>query len=297
MESSIQSAKRFRDPAKSIVERVPDRLVVVHQHPGLMHEPHWHAQVEVNFLFSGNVRYRMQGHDLELRTGELAIFWGGLPHQMTDASEDAMFIAIHLPLVHFFRMRMPSELTHKLIHGATMVLNDHDQTDFGNFERWSKYMRSGNAARTDYAINELLLRIGRIQFEPFRLIEPAAVDNDPRDLIDHEHFRIVRVICEFIADNFREDIDMNDIAARADVHPKSAMRIFKKTTGMTLHKYLSLLRLSYAQALLMNEDMSVIDVAMECGYGSLGAFNTSFARLAGKSPSQFRRDSRAVPTL
>jgi AraC-like DNA-binding protein len=49
--------------------------------------------------------------------------------------------------------------------------------------------------------------------------------------------------------------------------------------------------------LLMNDDISVLDVAMECGFGSLSAFNTCFAKLAGKSPSQFRRDSRAAPNL
>jgi len=293
----VLPARGYRDPARSIVERVPNQLVVIHQHPGLMNEPHWHAQIEINFILRGDVRYRMRGYEATLRQGELAVFWGGLPHQMTDTSDDSEFIAIHLPLVHFFRLHLAPELTHRLTHGATIVVSDLDRNDYGNFNRWSSFMRSEDEGRVSHAINELLLRLDRIQLEPFRVIESGAPIDDELEHIDTQQFDVVSKICNFVADNFCEDIDMDDIASSADVHPKTAMRLFKRSTGMTLYKYVSLFRLSFAQALLMNDDISVLDVAMACGFGSLGAFNTSFAKLAGKSPRQFRRDSRAVPNL
>ena len=70
------------------------------------------------------------------------------------------------------------------------------------------------------------------------------------------------------------------------------MSVFKKSTGMTLNEYVSLLRLSYAQALLMRDDVNVLQVAMDSGFGSLSAFNSSFRKLAGMSPSDFRRQAR-----
>ena len=69
------------------------------------------------------------------------------------------------------------------------------------------------------------------------------------------------------------------------------MSVFRKATGMTLNEYVNLLRLSYAQALLMNEGANVISVAMDSGFGSLSAFNRSFRKLAGMSPSDFRKVS------
>jgi AraC-like DNA-binding protein len=290
-------AGRFRDPANSIVERLPDGIVVVHQRPGIMHEPHWHAQVEVNFIFRGHVSYQMSDLSVDVGAGELALFWGGLPHMMSDASPDAFFMAVHLPLVHFFRLHLSPDLTQKLTQGAIVIVPDVHGNDAGNFDRWAEYFRAGDSARTGHAINELLLRIDRIQFEPFRLVEPAICATEVAEALDPRQFNLIRKICSFVTDNFREDIDMEDIAAAANLHPKSTMRLFKRSTGMTLYKYLSLLRLSYAEALLMNDNMSVIDVAMNCGFGSLGAFNSSFGKLAGKSPSQFRRDSRALPNL
>ena len=41
-----------------------------------------HAQVEVNFIVRGWAHYRMSGHEITLCQGDLALFWGGLPHQM-----------------------------------------------------------------------------------------------------------------------------------------------------------------------------------------------------------------------
>ncbi|WDR07611.1 helix-turn-helix domain-containing protein [Devosia rhodophyticola] len=277
--------------------RAPNVLLVDHGQPGIMHVPHWHAQVEVNFLFRGWVDYSMNGHRFRLQQNQLCIFWGGLPHQMVDTSDDAFFFVAHLPLIHFFRLHLPATLHDRLIHGATLVTEAEDGTDAANFERWSGYMRHGDPIRADHAINELLLRIERVRFEHFRMIgtnETAAAAIPGNDA---QGFANISSICDYIAENFREDIDSVDIAASVDIHPKYAMSIFKKSTGMTINEYVNLLRLSYAQALLMQDDVNVLQVAMDSGFGSLSAFNKTFRKLAGMSPSDFRRDCRTRPSL
>ena len=231
---------------------------------------------------------------MNLDAGDLCLFWGGLPHQVVDTTEDAYFIAIHLPLVHFFRLRLPAELTSKLMHGATIVTTRPDPADLSSFDRWSRYMKSDSPARRQHAIEELLLRIDRMQFEPHELIGADGQHPDAIEPIDLHAFHGISGICDFITEHFRQDIDSADIASSADIHPKYAMSVFKKSTGMTLNEYVNLLRLSYAQAMLMREDASVIQVAMESGFGSLSAFNAAFRKMAGKSPSDFRRESRTL---
>ena len=289
--------KRFWDPRKSTVERVPNRLVVSYEQPGIMAAAHWHAQVEINYVFRGAVTYRMQGHTADLRTGDLCVFWGGLPHQVVDTAEDSLFVAIHLPLIHFFRLRFPAEIQQKLMRGATLVTARPELEDDRAFVRWSDWMRSDDPLRASHAIEELLLRIERIRFAPYRLLGAQAPDAAAPEAPDQQSFHGIGRICEFVAENFRQDIDSTDIALSADIHPKYAMRMFKKSTGMTLNEYVSLLRLSYAQALLMREDANVLQVAMESGFGSLSAFNKCFRKIAGMSPSDFKREMRPRPQL
>src|SRR5438552_6453973 len=269
----------FYQPGASSVEGLPLALQMFHNHPLVMLKPHWHAQVEVNFIVRGSVHYRRAEHEIAISACEMCLFWGGLPDQMDDLTDDAIYAGAHLPLVHFFRLHLPADVRHRLMTGATLVTNATDQSDNDNFKRWNDYARSGDRAKAEHAVSELLLRLERVRFEPYRLVPGTAIGHGAGSPFDQQSSRNVGRMCDFIAENFLYDIDCVNIAAAADIHPKYAMSLFKKSTGMTLNEYVNLLRLSYAQALLMHEGANVLKVAMDSGFGSLSAFNTSFRKL------------------
>lgn len=291
------SEKGYYEPGDNGVEGLPTELNMFHTSPLLMRYPHWHAQVEINYIVQGWAHYRMSGHNMTFTQGDLALFWGGLPHLLDDASDDLIYAGGHLPLVHFFRLRLPQEVQAPLMQGATLLTKATDNSDALNFERWNRYARSGDPLKASMAVDELLLRIERMRFDPYVLVPGDLKVGGEVVGLDHHSSPVVVRICEFIAENFREDIDSADIASVADIHPKYAMNVFKKATGMTLNDYVNLMRLSYAQALLMQKDANVLQVAMASGFGSLSAFNKLFRKVAGMSPSDFRRDVRPRLTV
>lgn len=166
------------------------------------------------------------------------------------------------------------------MQGATLVAATDEAEEGPSFRRWVDYLYGDDPLRIGHPIDEILLRIERIRFAPYRLLGPEAAGPGP-ETPDQVSFQSVGRTCAFVAKNFREDICSADIALSADIHPKYAMSVFKKSTGMTLNEYVSLLRLSYAQAQLMREDASVLEVAMDSGFGSLSAFNNASARSRG----------------
>ncbi|MBY3141319.1 helix-turn-helix domain-containing protein [Rhizobium laguerreae] len=283
-------------PGASSIEGLPTALQMFHAHPPVMAMPHWHAQVEVNYVMRGTVHYRMSDHEFRLSAGEMCLFWGGQPHQMDESSDDSLYAGAHLPLVYFFRLRLPISVSSRLMKGETLLTSATDAADSENFTRWFHYANSGDPAKAQHAVDELLLRIERIALEPYSMTSQTVISLDG----DHPHphsSRSVARMCDFIAANFLHDIDSVDIARAADLHPKYAMNLFKRSTGMTLSKYVTLLRLSRAQAMLMREGANVLQVAMDSGFGSISAFNKSFRHIAGMSPSDFRRDIRLVTTV
>ena len=287
-ESKVHRREVYQPNAGS-VEAHPTILSMFHDHPRVMLKPHWHAQVEVNFIVAGTVHYRMHTHELTLTAGQMVLFWGGLPHQMYDLSDDAIYAGAHLPLNHFFRRRLPEDVPQRLMQGTTLLSCTPDDSDAHNFARWNRYARSGDQVKAQHAVDELLLRLERVRFEPFVLVGDST--GSQPETLEIQSSRNVGRMCDFIAANFLHEIDSIDIAAAADLHPKYAMSIFKRSTGMTLNEYVNLLRLSYAQALLLRDDANVLRVAMESGFGSLSAFNKAFRKIAGMSPSDFRRDA------
>ncbi|MBW9113403.1 helix-turn-helix domain-containing protein [Rhizobium cauense] len=282
-------------PGASSIEGLPTALQMFHNHPPVMLMPHWHVQVEVNYIMQGSVHYRVNGCEITMQSGDMCLFWGGQPHQMVDRSDDAIYAGGHLPLVHFFRMRLPISISSRLMNGEILFTSATDAADRENFPRWVRYAKSGDPAKAQHAVDEMLLRVERIALEPYSLLPTLGpTDADDIEQCYPQSSRSVARMCDFIAANFLQEIDSVDIARAADLHPKYAMNLFKKTTGMTLNKYVNLLRLSRAQAMLMNDEANVLQVAMDSGFGSISAFNKSFRHIAGMSPSDFRRDARMV---
>lgn len=267
----------------------PDKLLARVNNTCVMTVPHWHAQVEINFIYSGGMSYRMSHYAVDLQAGDLCIFWGGQPHQAIDLQPGTELAAIHLPLVHFFRLRLSGELMQRLTRGGLVLTSTQSLADRELFQRLTDYMNGDDPARRTYAIEELLMRINRLNFEPHRVIDGGGDLETSSEPLDASAFRNILEICAYVTENFRDDIGSAEIASSLDIHPKYAMSVFKKSTGMTLNEYLTLMRLSYAQSLLLQDDANILDVALASGFGSLSTFSQAFRKITGQSPSDFRR--------
>ncbi len=93
---------------------------------------------------------------------------------------------------------------------------------------------------------------------------------------------------EFIAKNLSEPLPLAAVARVAGLSESHFCRIFRETTGMTLTDYINRCRIEWAKRELLAPDARVSEIAFHVGYQSLSQFNRSFARLTGRSPSQYR---------
>ncbi|MCT8162149.1 helix-turn-helix domain-containing protein [Pseudoruegeria sp. SHC-113] len=281
--------KRLWDPAGSTVEQLPNEIILGRGHPAIMQSQHWHAQIEINYARRGSVFYEMHGFPMEIPEGHMAVFWGGLPHRLSDCAADGEMEAIHLPLLQFFRLRLPDSLREALMRGGALITKAPHAEDHLAFARWADYFRSGDPAARIIATEEMLLRIERLVLAPYEVRCPPAAGESASEAPDQPSFDRIGSMLEFMSRHFKDEIDASSIASSAQIHPKYAMSVFRKSTGMTLNQYVLLLRLSYAQALLMQGEDSIVDIAMDSGFGSLSHFNRVFRKHTGASPSDFRR--------
>ena len=100
----------------------------------------------------------------------------------------------------------------------------------------------------------------------------------------------------FLESHLEEPFSIDDCAAQVGVSRRQIERLFRDKLGVTPLQYLSGLRLQHARALLAETDMSVLDVAIACGYGSSAHFSKSFRARFGVSPhrfSHFRKSAKA----
>jgi AraC-like DNA-binding protein len=88
------------------------------------------------------------------------------------------------------------------------------------------------------------------------------------------------------------EINLEDVAAQAEISPFHFLRLFAGVLGVTPHQYLVRSRLRHAARLLADDGRSVTDVAYDVGFGDLSNFVRTFHRAAGISPRRFREASR-----
>lgn len=291
MSNSKIHTHQFYFPLSDGIEATPSRLHFFHSRPRRMPWPHWHAQVEVNFVTEGTVRYAFGHREFDLEAGDMCIFWGGQPHRMLETSQDAHFAGVHLPLSYFFRLSLPASVSSQLVAGAIAVTSATDTSDLLNFQRWVPWSSSADEKLRSNAIGELLLRIERIFLTDYKIVEAAAGVQIARSAQPANAFL---TMCDFVAENFLDDIAVADVARAAGLHPKYAMNLFKRTSGLTLNNYLTLLRISYAQAKLLTGSDSVLNIAMEAGFGSISAFNKAFRLIAKTAPTKFRQTPHPI---
>jgi len=97
----------------------------------------------------------------------------------------------------------------------------------------------------------------------------------------------VRKALDHIHAHSDKPIPMQELTAVAGVSRQHLAKIWKKQVGVPLNGYLNTIRIERAKALLESGNRKVIDVAMECGFGSLSQFNRAFLRTTGVSPSRW----------
>ncbi len=99
---------------------------------------------------------------------------------------------------------------------------------------------------------------------------------------------ILTNIHTFIADKYREDITLKEIAEYAGMSPSAMCRYFKNHTGRTIFEHLAETRISYAIKLLSSRKISIGAIAYDCGYNNISHFNRQFKAITGKAPSQYK---------
>ncbi|WP_338554350.1 AraC family transcriptional regulator [Paenibacillus sp. KS-LC4] len=96
-------------------------------------------------------------------------------------------------------------------------------------------------------------------------------------------------ILSYIQLNSGSDITIQDLAQRACLHPNYFIRMFKEQMGVPPIQYIARLKIEKAKELLADSSLSVSEVAEQTGFNDLFYFSKQFKKIAGVSPTEFRK--------
>jgi two-component system, response regulator YesN len=99
---------------------------------------------------------------------------------------------------------------------------------------------------------------------------------------------LVQQVIRIVEKDFRDDLSLEAIAGRVSLNPTYLSHVFKKETGQSLIKFITLQRLERAQHLLGSTNMKIVDIAENVGYWSSSYFCLTFKKNYGISPQKYR---------
>jgi AraC-like DNA-binding protein len=246
-----------------------------------MDASHVHADLELNYVYRGTIVYFLAGRFVEAPVGKWAAFWAAMPHQTVEVSPDSELLWLSVPLVVLFRWSLGNHFVQRLMRGD-MIVDVHALAWDGEQARlWCQELATDSPESRHTVELEVEARLRRLASRSRLLAAPAAAERKGR--------RQAESIAAYLARNFRDEITAKDIGEAVELHPTNAMKVFRRECGTSIWSYLTRLRLSRAQHLLLSTTKTVVSIALESGFGSLPRFYAAFRRECRTSPLEYRR--------
>lgn len=105
------------------------------------------------------------------------------------------------------------------------------------------------------------------------------------------HWQIRRIDDYLHAGNW--NCRISELAAICGISSRHLMRAFGQATGRSLAEYIASIRADHARALLMDESLSIGEIAQALRFSGASGFTTAFKRQTGLTPSAYRQYQRS----
>lgn len=96
-------------------------------------------------------------------------------------------------------------------------------------------------------------------------------------------------VLERIEHSFRSEVGLASLAQEAGYSRGHFLKMFRASIGTTPHQYLLKRRVDHARFLLKGREISIVDIAADCGFSSQAHLTQIFRQHVGVTPAEYRR--------
>lgn len=98
----------------------------------------------------------------------------------------------------------------------------------------------------------------------------------------------VEQACHYIIRNYSKDLSVSSIADSLSLNKNYLIKLFKKEISTTPNQYIKKTRLFYAKLMLIQTELPVGSIALDCGFNTTSYFIKCFKEAFGVSPLIYR---------
>jgi len=254
---------------------------------------HYHPEFELTFISDSEGQRIVADSFCEYKTGDLVLLGPNLPHAYRSCPSDARPSREHRAIViqfredsfgeHFFALPEMSSVA-SLLERSRMGLAFGDTPAGKKVAARIRDIPSLPAGRRLTSLLSALVELAEDS-------EAQVISTETlRPLCRVEDRRRVDQICSHLHESFDREIDFTELARSVHMSQACLCRFFRRATGRTMTTYINQLRIGAAAQLLVNSDLSVLEIAFRVGFGNYSNFSRQFKRMKGVTPLALRHE-------
>jgi len=97
----------------------------------------------------------------------------------------------------------------------------------------------------------------------------------------------LRLSMEYIDNNLEKDLELEELAGRANMSKSYFCTVFKRYNGIKPWDYITIKRVDMALRLLPYMSEKKLNIAMDCGFNNTANFYRAFKKITGRTPGEY----------
>lgn len=255
---------------------------------------HWHDEVEMTLILSGEIDYRVNDQSYHLKEGEGLFCNSDALHAGSRVGEtdcDYVSLTFHPRLLGGYEgCVIRRKFVDVIVGGGCASLALSPETP------WQKIILQGlgeiyrlSQERSDMFELEVQRQLLGIWGELFRHWEDQG-----QTASDPEKIQRLRVILSYLHQHYGEKVTLEEVAKEVGLCKSECCRFFRRQMRQSLFDYLLDYRIGRSLPLLREGQATVAQVASQVGFSNPAYFSKVFRSRMKRSPRDYRAQGREV---
>ena len=236
---------------------------------------HYHNLFEVYYIESGNCSYFIDNKAYHLEPGDIILIPEGIIHNT-------------LYKEHTSSTRLLVNCTRRYIPRSAEAIFSKNNYLYRNHDISGELLEILKQIEKEFSSCDTFSDDAMRSYMHLFFIKMSRNENQYDEKNSQSSY--IEEAIDYIQKNLSSEIFLSDIAKHFSVSTEHFSRKFKKETGFGFCEYVNLLRLKRAESLLKHqENMTVSQVAAECGFSDSNYFSVKFKKMYNISPRALQK--------
>ncbi len=283
MQTNFYQVQKFPDgnfPIRFHTDRLYFGEDKQHSHPYIKNnrqneiQPHWHESLEILRIKKGSANITVDDKQFNAKANDVIVINSNQLHVIRVSEGECLYEVLGLeynfcmawdfPLDKFYYKNLIND------QRINLLFDKIAKENYGQKSFFQPIVMSGCI--------EILGLLSR----QYNIQKPASTAT-------LEKIQIVRQMMQYISIRFYSQNILKDLSELLKYNPFYLTHIFSEITGVTVKAYQLEIRFNYAKKMLLQNRLTILEIAENCGYANATSFTLAFRNKTGKTPSEYKR--------